>query len=186
MLPAPCGVAKGCSERGADACRRQEWAFMVWAWALVAVIGIGLPAATWWLTRNLKPPRQAVGGPGPRFARVDHWLYDRYRFGVMDRSRVLNAVLGGQELSDQPHRQAAHCLATAMLAGKVGILYRRAGWMRICSGLGVAGSVLAVAVAQDNYAIMAAAVIGVPQIVMGSMYQKAIRGRVEQAHRLNA
>lgn len=159
---------------------------MVWAWALVAVIGIGLPAATWWLTRNLKPPRQAVGGPGPRFARVDHWLYDRYRFGVMDRSRVLNAVLGGQELSDQPHRQAAHCLATAMLAGKVGILYRRAGWMRICSGLGVAGSVLAVAVAQDNYAIMAAAVIGVPQIVMGSMYQKAIRGRVEQAHRLNA
>lgn len=164
---------------------------MVWAWVLVAVIGIGLPVAAWRLTRNLKPPRQAVGGPGPRFARVDHWLYDRYRFGVMDRSRVLNAVLGGQELSDQPHRQAAHCLAAAMLAGNLGILYRRAGWIRICSGLGVAGAFLGAAVAERNYAIMAAAVLaaavlGVPQIVLGWQYQRAIRGRVEQAHRLNA
>lgn len=100
---------------------------MVWAWALIAVIAIGLPAAMWRLTRNLKPPRQAIGGPGPRFARVEHWLYDRYRFGVADRSRVLNAVLGGQELHGQPHRQAARGLAAAMLAGKVGILYRWGG-----------------------------------------------------------
>jgi hypothetical protein len=158
---------------------------MAWAWALIAVIAIGLPTATWRLTRNLKPPRQAIGGPGPRFARVDHWLYDRYRFGVADRSQVLNAVMGGQELHDQPHRQAAHGLAAAMLAGKVGILYRWGGWIRICSGLGVIGAVLAVAIAQRDYAIMAAAMVGVPQIVLGWLYQRGIRGRVEQAHRLN-
>jgi hypothetical protein len=102
------------------------------------------------------------------------------------RSRVLNAVLDGQELHGQLHRQAAHCLAAAMLAGKVGVLYRRAGWIRICSGLCVVGSVLAAVVAQHNYVIMAAAVVGLPQLVLGWRYQRAIRGRIEQAHRLNA
>lgn len=158
---------------------------MVWAWALIAVIALGLPAATWRLSRNLKPPRQAIGGPGPKFDRVDHWLYDRYRFGVADRSRILNAVVGGQELHDQPHRQAAHGLAAAMLAGKVGILYRWGGWIRICSGLGVIGTVFTVAIAQHDYAIMLAAVVGLPQITMGGLYQRRIRGRVRQAYRLN-
>jgi hypothetical protein len=140
---------------------------MAWAWAVIAVIAIGLPAAMWRLARHLKPPRQAIGGPGPRFDRVDHWLYDRYRLGVADRSRVLNAVLGGQELHEQPLRQAAHGLAAAMLAGKVGILYRWAGWIRICSGVALIITGVTVAITQDNYAIMIIALAGVPQLVWG-------------------
>lgn len=48
------------------------------------------------------------------------------------------------------------------------------------------GAVLAVAAAQRDYAIMAAAVVGLPQIAMGWLYQRGIRRRVEQALRLNA
>jgi hypothetical protein len=152
---------------------------------LVVIIAIGLPAATWQLTRHLKPLRQAIGGPGPRFDRVDHWLYDRYRFGVADRSRVLNAVLGGQELHEQPLRQAAHSLAAAMLAGKAGLLYRWGGWIRICSGLAliITGSLMAVVL--HNHAITVIVLAGLPQLVWGALYQRTIRRRVEQAHRVN-
>jgi hypothetical protein len=155
------------------------------AWALVVVIGVGLPVTAWWLTRNLKLPSQVIGGPGPRFDRVDHWLYNRYRFGVLNRSQVLNAVFSGQELHEQPLREAAHSLAAAVLAGKVGILYRWAGWIRICAGLAIVITVVMAALVQHNYVIIAAALVGVPQFVLGWLYQRKIRGRVERAHRLN-
>ena len=159
---------------------------MAWALALVVVIGVGLPMAAWRLTQHMRPPRQVMGGPGPRFDRIDRWLYDRYGFGVADRWRVRDAVLSGQELHEQPFRQAAQSLAAEMLTGKVGGLYRWAGWIRICSGLMVITTAVVVAVTHHSYAIIAIALVGLPQLVLGELYQKAVRERVEQGHRLNA
>ena len=86
---------------------------------------------------------------------------------------------------EEPLRQAAHGLAGDMLAGKVGTVYRRAGWMRICSGSMMTITAIVVAVTQHSYAVIAVVLVGAPQLVMGWLFQKGIRRRVEQAHRLN-
>lgn len=158
---------------------------MAWAWAVVAIVAVGLPATAWWFSRNLKPPRQPLGGPGPRFDRVDRWLYDRYQLGVVDRWRVREAVLSGRECDEHPLREAAHSLAAEMIAGRVGGFYRRAGWIRIGSGLLIVTTVVAVAVIRHRYAIIPVALVGLPQLALGGYYQKVVRERVERAHRLN-
>lgn len=158
---------------------------MAWAWAFVVIIAVGLPAAAWWFTRKLKPPRQPLGGPGPRFDRVDRWLYDRYQLGVMDRWQVRDAVLSGRELHEHPLREAAYNLAAEMLAGRVGWLYRRAGWIRIGAGLLVVVTATVIAVIRNDYVIVVIALAGVPQLILGGLYEKHVRERVEQAHRLN-
>jgi hypothetical protein len=158
---------------------------MAWAWAFVVIVAVGLPATAWWLSRNLKPPRQPLGGPGPRFDRVDRWLYDRYQLGVVDRWRVREAVLAGRELHEHPLREAAHSLAAEMLAGRIGGFYRRAGWIRIGSGLLVVVTAVVVAVIRIDYPIVVVALVGLPQLVLGGLYQKVVRERVERAHHLN-
>ena len=68
---------------------------MVWALVLVAVIAVGLPLAAWWLSRDLRPPKQILGGPMPGVP-ADRWLFAHYQLGVLDRSRVREAVFAGK------------------------------------------------------------------------------------------
>jgi hypothetical protein len=158
---------------------------MAWAWAVVLIIAVGLPVTAWGVTRKMKAPKQVMGGPGPRFERVDNWLYSKYRFGTMDRWRIRDAVLAGQELHEPPLREAAHSLAAAMLAGEVGTLYQRIGWIRTCSGLAVMVAAVVAAVMKDDYVIIAAGLAGLPQLGLGWQHQRTVRRHVEQACRLN-
>lgn len=93
---------------------------VVAAWAIVAAIAVGLPAATWGLARNLKPPRLPLGRPLRTDSRIDHWLFERYRLGVLDRGKVYNAVLvKGLLPSDPVLIEPARGLATELLSARL-------------------------------------------------------------------
>jgi len=159
---------------------------MVWAGsALIAAIAIGLPVAAWWFSRDLKPPRQPMGGPGPRFDRVDRWLFDRYQLGVLDRWRVRQAVFDGRTLSEPVLRGAAHDLATDVLVGKVGGFVRRGGWILIAEGAFIVAAAIVVTVIRNDYAFLAPVLVGLPQLVLGEMSRRRTRQALERARQLN-
>lgn len=88
---------------------------MVWALALVVVIGVGLPVAAWLITRRL-PSLRTAGRLGAGYDEVDRWLLDQYQLAWLDRSRVRKAVFQGQEVNDPALIPAAHGLAVQVLA----------------------------------------------------------------------
>lgn len=136
------------------------------------------------LARRFKPAPRPLGSPGWRLNRVDHWLYDRYQLGVLGRSQVRAAVLGGKELRG-PLREAARALATAMLAGQIGGLYRRAGWIVIGSGVLIISTTVVAAVVSDDYVVILAAAVGLPQLARGVVLQTKISKGIRQACQLN-
>lgn len=87
---------------------------MVWALGLAGAIAVGLPVGAWLLSRSLGPPKRVLGGPVPG-DRTDHWLYDRFHLGVLDRSRVRQAVFTGRALDEPELRRAACGLAADIL-----------------------------------------------------------------------
>src|SRR5258708_12320296 len=95
---------------------------MVWALALVVVIGVGLPMIAWFIARRLPPPRRVVGRLGVGYDGIDRWLLDRYHLAPQDRWRVRKAVFSGRRISDPrppppPHTLPAHparCCVTAL------------------------------------------------------------------------
>jgi hypothetical protein len=90
---------------------------MVWALVLVVVIGVGLPAGAWALTRKLPPPR-----PGNRlgvgYDSVDKWLLNRYQLPPHDRWRVRAAVSHGDRVNDRRLAPVAYELAADLLANR--------------------------------------------------------------------
>jgi len=159
---------------------------MPWAWALLIVLAVALPAAVWLRSRNLTPPRELYDGPIPKLNRADRWLYDRYQLGNLDRSRIRQAVIEGRELSEPPLREAARGLAAAWLAGEAGWLTRKKE--RICLGadLCLMTVVLVVAIVTGRDSLLAPVVIGVLPLPLAARAWKRDRQRVERAHRLNA
>lgn len=94
---------------------------MVWALALIAVIGVGLPLIAWAVTRRLPPPR-----PGNRlgvgYDSVDKWLLTRHQLLPHDRWRVREAVFHGDQVNDPALAGIAHELAARLLAGKFWVM----------------------------------------------------------------
>jgi hypothetical protein len=158
---------------------------MTLALALVVIIGIGLPVAAAWLSRHVRPVRQPLGGPGPRFDRIDRWLFERYRLGALDRWHVKQAVLTGNELPEPALRQAAHGLAVAMLAGNVGGFISRLGWVLIAEGAFIVVMVVVASVISGDYVVLVGIWGAVPLLAIGTMAQKGARQRIERARRLN-
>jgi hypothetical protein len=158
---------------------------MAWAW-IVLIALIGLPAAVWLRSRNLKAPREPSGSPIPKLDRVDRWLYDRFQLGNLDRSRIRQALIEGRELSEPALRQAAHDLAGAMLAGEVGSLTRKKERIMLGAGLCLMAAVLAVAIVTGKYEMLPTVVIGLVLLPVAARAWKRDRQRVERAHRLNA
>ena len=113
---------------------------MAWALALVVAIGVGLPVATWLITRRLPPPNTA-GMAGKGHDAIDRWLAERYQLAWRDRSRVRTAVFQGRQVEEPHLAAAAHGLAARVLAGRFGALRwsRMLGWaeLGLAIGLGV-------------------------------------------------
>lgn len=111
---------------------------MVWSWWLVvAAITVGLPAAAWWLTRQVKPA-PPLGSPGVWAGPVERWLFERHRLGVLDRARITTEVFGkGRVPADPRLRTAARELAAEVLAGRVRLPrpQRLAGWIYTATGI---------------------------------------------------
>ena len=83
------------------------------AWVAVLALAVGVPAAMWLRAQTMKPPREPYDSPIPRLNRADRWLYQHYRLGMTDRSRVSQAVTEGRELAEPRLRAAAAGLADA-------------------------------------------------------------------------
>jgi hypothetical protein len=159
---------------------------MIWAWMVLLVVALGIPAAVGLRSRTLKPPREPYGSPIPKLDRVDLWLYDQYQLGNLDRSRIVQAVIEGRELSEPALRHAAHGLAAAMLTGQVGILARSKERQLLGAALILMIAIIAVAAATGKYAMLVPGVAGLALLPLSARMWKRDRQRVERAHQLNA
>jgi hypothetical protein len=128
---------------------------MAWAWAVLVLLVAVLPAAVWLRSRNLKPPREPYGSPIPGLARLDHWLYDHYQLANLDRSRVMQAVIEGRQLTEPRLRQAAHGLATAMLSGEAGVVTSRKQRVYLGADLCLMAVIVVVALVTGKYSMLA-------------------------------
>lgn len=109
---------------------------MMWAWAVVAAVAVGLPAGAWLLTRHLKPSAR-LGSPGRWAWPADRWLFERYGLGVMDRLRVNQAVFTKGRLPADPGlRDAAREVASGVVTGRFKLprLLRLQGWIHAATG----------------------------------------------------
>lgn len=115
---------------------------MAAAWVIVAAIAVGLPAAAWGLSRNLKPPPQPLGRPRRTDSRWDRWLYERHQLGVLDRGKVKDAVFAKGQLPSEPAlREPARGLAAEVVSTRLpfprmrwlGLIYLVCG-LGICAG----------------------------------------------------
>jgi hypothetical protein len=159
---------------------------MIWAWMVLLVVALGIPAAVGLRSRTLKPPREPYGSPIPKLDRVDLWLYDQYQLGNLDRSRIVQAVIEGRELSEPALRHAAHGLAAAMLTGQVGILARSKERQLLGAALILMIAIIAVEAATGKYAMLVPGVAGLALLPLSARMWKRDRQRVERAHQLNA
>jgi hypothetical protein len=86
---------------------------MVWAVvAVIAVLGVGLPVAGWWITTHRPAP---LATPKARQDEIDRWLARQFGLGWRDCSRVRTAVLEGKPVSDPALEAASRELATQVL-----------------------------------------------------------------------
>jgi hypothetical protein len=110
-------------------------AAMVWAVvAVIAVLGVGLPVAGWWITTRWPAPLKAADRA---HGEIDRWLSGRYGLNWRDRERVRAAVLAGTPVSDPALAAATRDLATGVLARRFRVLRvaQRLGWVELASGV---------------------------------------------------
>jgi len=107
---------------------------MVWAVvAVIAVLGVGLPAAGWWVTTRRPAP---VTGAGRGHGEIDRWLVGQFGLGEGDRARVRAAVLAGRPVGDPGLEAAVRELAAGVLARRFRTLRRaeKLGWLTLVFG----------------------------------------------------
>jgi hypothetical protein len=105
---------------------------VVWAVVVIVVLGLGMPAVGWWLTR--RPPPLAT--PDSRLGEIDRWLVDQFQLSWHDRSQVRAAVLTGRPVSDPALEAAARGLAAQVTADRFRTLRleRRLAWANLMVG----------------------------------------------------
>jgi hypothetical protein len=91
---------------------------MAWALAAIVILGLGVPigALVW---SRLRPP-PAVTPLGSAYDRIDKWLLRQHGLRPVERERVRAAVFGGRQASGPELEPAAHDLAARLLAGQLG------------------------------------------------------------------
>jgi hypothetical protein len=93
---------------------------MIWAAAtVIAVLGIGLPVAGWWVTTRRPAPLKAAQRA---HGEIDRYLSGQFGLSWRDRERVRAAVLAGKPVSDPALEVAARELAARVLARRFRVL----------------------------------------------------------------
>jgi hypothetical protein len=134
---------------------------MVWAVvAVVAVLGVGLPAAGWWATTR-RPARVTAADRG--HGEIDHWLADQFGLGACDRERVRAAVLAGHPVSHPGLEAAVRELAARVLARRFRPLRRaeKLGSLTLAFGLAYAAFGMAILIIGSQGRWQAEALLGV-------------------------
>jgi hypothetical protein len=106
--------------------------FVIWAVAFLVILGAGVPAAGWWVSRRPRPLDTGDRAHGE----IDRWLAGQFGLGWRERSRVQGAVFAGRPLTDPGLEAAARRLAAQVLDDRFRTLRvaRRVGWLRLVSG----------------------------------------------------
>lgn len=166
---------------------------MAWAVAVIVVIGIGVPAAAWLISRRLGTRRQvSAGGLGPPADAVDSWLIEKYQLPALQRWQVRDAVLSGRELADPVLRRAAHDLAGCTLRGelRLGRGLRIGGVVLAAEGAAVIAAGITMVAVAGGPAVDAAALIplllGVRWMVRGAAALRIARQGPARARQFNA
>jgi hypothetical protein len=162
---------------------------VVWALAIVVVIGAGLPLAAWRLGRHVEAGRPpGAHGLGPPADAVDQWLIDQHRLPAPQRWQVRDAVLHGRTVRDPALRPAAHDLAGRVLRGELtmGRMSRVMDTVLVAEGAGLIVLGIAVMAAWGSPAGIVPIPFGVYYLVRGLAWRRRSRGAARRAHQFNA
>ena len=161
---------------------------------IIAVLGVVLPAAVWWLASrqaSARPPYSRARRDvfGALMDPVDAWLVDHAELPSLQRLSVRTAVFGGDAVHDESLRPVARRLAAELLSG--GLRSQVGGWSWLVLAAVGAAEVLAFAalwlVSGHPQARFASLVFsGVFALSMGLLRPRLVRHRLERAMRLNA
>jgi hypothetical protein len=167
---------------------------MLWpVLVIIAVLGIVLPAAVWWLASRLasaRPPysRARRDAFGCLMDPVDAWFADHTELPSLQRHSVRTAVFRGQAVDDESLRPVARHLAGELLSG--GLTSQVGGWSWLV--LAAVGAVELMAFAanwlisgQPQSRFASLVVFGVLALSMGLLRPRLLRRRVARALRLN-
>jgi len=151
---------------------------MVWAVvAVIAVLGVGLPAAGWWITTRRPAPVTAVGGG---HGEIDQWLAGQFGLGDRDRERVRTAVLAGRPVDGPGLEAAVRELAAQVLARRFRTLRQaeKLGRLSLTFGSAYTAFALAFLIIGGQGRGQTEAVLGVINGTMITLlgWQQAIRG----------
>ncbi len=161
---------------------------MVWAWTIVVALAVGLPAAAWKFSRNLKPAAPSVDGLGPPTDPVDRWLIERHCLPALQRHQVRQAVLYGRALTDPALKKAARDLAAGALGGEVEVAgrARMVGWILLVEAAAMIAAGIFILIHLASPAGLLSALLGLWSAVQGVVVLRTIHGGAERAYRLNA
>ena len=98
---------------------------------IIAVLGVVLPVAVWWLASrqaSARPPysRARRDAFGALMDPVEAWLVDHAELPSLQRLSVRTAVFGGEAVDDESLRPVARRLAAELLSG--GLTSQVGGW----------------------------------------------------------
>ena len=161
---------------------------------IIAVLGVVLPGAVWWLASrqaSARPPYARVRRDafGACMDPVDAWLADHAELPALKRLSVRTAVFRGEAVGDESLRPVARRLAAELLSG--GLTSQVGGWSWLV--LGAVGAVELMVFAalwlvsghpQARFASLV--VSGVFALSMGFLRPRLLRHRLERSMRLNA
>ncbi len=146
---------------------------------MVVAIAIGLPIAT--LTLVTVTQRRARR----KLNRVNRWLYDHYGLAAPDRSRVKEAVLQGQRVSQPALSEAAYGLAGALLTGQVGSLNVKFIRMVAAADAALIVAILIAWLTTGDSGLAGSAVAGFAGLLISVSNLVHMRRRVAEAHQVN-
>ena len=161
---------------------------------IIAVLGVVLPGAVWWLASrqaSARPPysRARRDAYGALMDPVDAWFADHTELPSLQRLSVRTAVFRGQAVDDESLRPVARHLAAGLLSG--GLTSQVGGWSWLV--LAAVGAVELIAFAalwlvsghpQARFADLV--LFGVFALSMGLLRPRLLRHRLARAIRLNA
>lgn len=162
---------------------------MVWALAIIVVIGVGLPFAAWRLGRRVDMGRQpSAHGLGPPADAVDKWLIEQHQLPAPQRWQVRDAVLYGQTVRDPALRHPAHDLAACVLRGelRLGRASRVGGAVLVAEGAVLIALGIVIAAASGSPAGIVPVPLGAWYLARGVAALRAIRRGPRRAYQLNA
>ena len=160
---------------------------------IIAVLGVVLPAAAWWLASrqaSARPPysRARRDAFGSLMDPVDAWFADHTELSSLQRLSVRTAVFRGQAVDDGSLRPVARQLAAELHSG--GLTSQVGGWSWLVLAAGGAVELVAFAAIwlisghlQARFASLV--VFGVFALSMGLLRPRLLRHRLARALRFN-